>query len=107
MSHSDHDPRRNKRLTSMTRTPLAIDSGSGVVVENSSTIDMSESGVRVRTRNQIMAGQIVDVFWNKRPEHCRVVWISPDDGTHELIAGLEFIRPLSDPYRRKTPPPRA
>jgi hypothetical protein len=107
MSQSDHDSRRDKRVTFMTRTPLAIDSGSGVVVENSSTIDMSESGVRVRIRSQIRAGQIVDVFWNKRPEHCRVVWISPDDGTHELIAGLEFIRPLTDPYRRKTPPTRA
>jgi hypothetical protein len=107
MSQSDHDSRRDKRVTFMTRTPLAINSGGGVVVENSSTIDMSESGVRVRIRSQIRAGQIVDVFWNKRPEHCRVVWISPDDGTHELIAGLEFIRPLTDPYRRKTPPTRA
>lgn len=107
MSQSNQDFRRDKRVTVMTRTPLAIDAGSGVVVENSSTIDVSESGVRVRIRSQIMAGQNVDVFWNQRPEHCRVVWISPGDGTHELIAGLEFIRPLTDPYLRKTPPTRA
>jgi hypothetical protein len=107
MSQSDQEFRRDQRVTFMTRAPLAIDSGSGVLVENSSTIDMSESGVRVRIRGQIVTGQTVDVFWNKRPERCRVVWISPDDATHELIAGLEFIRPLTDPYRRRTPPARA
>jgi len=107
MSESDEDFRRDKRVTFTTRTPLAMDSGSGVLVENSSTIDMSESGVRLRVRSRIVTGQIVDVFWNERPERCRVVWISSNDGSDESVAGLEFIRPLTDPYRRKTPPLKA
>ena len=107
MSQRDQDLRRDKRVTITMRVPLAIDSGTGVIIENSSTIDMSESGVRVRIRSQIVTGQIVDIFLNKRPERCLVVWSSPDDAVNEVIAGLEFIRPLPDPHRCKTPPPRA
>ena len=89
------------------RAPLATNSGSGVLVENSSTIDISDAGLRLRLRGQIVSGDIVHVFLNDRPERCRVVWTSPDAAARELVAGLEFIRPLPDPYRLKTPPPRA
>jgi hypothetical protein len=97
MSKRDQDFRRGKRVTFTIRAPLATDSGSGSLIEDSSTIDISESGVRLRLRGQIVPGQIVDVFLNKRPERCRVVWTSPAGVTNELIAGLEFIRPLPDP----------
>jgi hypothetical protein len=96
MWQSDQDFRREKRETLMTRTPLAIDSGSGVFIENSSTIDISETGVRLRLRSQIVPGQIVDVFLNKLPGRCRVVWTRPAGVSNEIIAGLEFVRPLPD-----------
>lgn len=96
MPQSEQERRRHKRVTSAIRVPLAIDVGSGVIIENSSAIDLSGSGVRVQMRGQIVNGQIVDVYLNKRPERCRVVWISPVGAIKEVIAGLEFIRPLPD-----------
>jgi hypothetical protein len=97
MSPTDQELRRHKRVTFATRAPLAVDSGSGVLVENSSTIDISESGVRLRLRGHIVLGRFADVFLNKRPERCRVVWASATGVTNELIAGLEFVRPLPVP----------
>jgi len=76
--------------------PVATDSGSGGRIEDSSTMDISESGVRVRFRGQFVPGQIVNVFLAKRPEQCRVVWTSPAGVKNELIAGLQFIRQLPD-----------
>jgi hypothetical protein len=99
MSLGDQDRRQYRRVTFTIRAPLAGGSGSDNLIEDSSTIDISESGVRLRSRRLIVPGQIVDVFLDKRPERCRVVWTNPADVSHELIAELEFIRPLPDPIR--------
>jgi len=85
------------------RAPLATDPGSGELIKDSSTIDLSESGVRLRLRGQIVPGQIVELFLSKHPESCRVVWTSTAGADKELVAGLEFICPLPDPRRRPTP----
>jgi hypothetical protein len=97
MSQSDQDRRRSKRVTFTMPAPLSTGSGSGVLNENSSTIDISELGVRLRLHGHIEPGSIVEVFLTKRPEQCRVVWTSPAGVTSQLIAGLEFIRPLPHP----------
>jgi hypothetical protein len=96
MAVRDRVVRRHKRVTFTMRAPVATEPASSGLTEDSSIIDMSESGVCVRLRGQIVTGQIVDVFLNERPEQCRAVWTSLDHVTHEVIAGLEFIRPLSD-----------
>jgi hypothetical protein len=93
---SDQVLRRHKRVTFTTRAPLATGPGSGGLIEDSSTIDISESGVRLRLRGKIAPRQIVDVFLSKRPERCRIVWTSSAGVSNALIAGLEFIRPLPD-----------
>jgi hypothetical protein len=95
MSQGDQDRRRGKRVNFTMRAPLAT--GSGGLIEDSTTIDISGYGVRLRLRGQIVPGQIVDVFLSKKPERCRVVWTRPTSVTNELIAGLEFLRPLPDP----------
>jgi hypothetical protein len=87
-------------VTFTLHAPLATGSGGGGRIEDSSTINMSDSGVRLRLRGQIVPGQIVDVFLTKRPERCRVVWTRPG-ATNELMAGLEFIGPLPDPLLAK------
>ena len=97
MSQSDQDRRRVKRVTFTVPAPLSTASGNGVLNENSSTIDISELGIRLRLHGQIEPGSIVEVFFTKRPEQCRVVWTSPAGVTSQLIAGLEFIRPLPQP----------
>jgi len=104
MPLSDQYIRRDKRVTLATRTSLRTGSGSGSLIEDASTIDLSGSGVRLRLCGQVVPGQIVEVFLSKRPERCRVVWTSSDRANKELIAGLEFTRPLPDLRSPQTPP---
>jgi hypothetical protein len=102
MTQNDRDFRRDKRVTFTMRAPLAAVDNDGSLIEHALTIDLSQSGVRLRLRGQVEPGQIVDVFLSKRPERCRVVWTSPAGPHKELIAGLEFIYPLPDPRNHKT-----
>ena len=104
MPVKDQDYRRDQRVAYNMRAPLSTTPGSGEFIEDSSTLDLSESGVRLRLRGQLEPGQLVEVYLTKRPEPCRVVWTSPAKDTKELIAGLEFLCPLPDP-RHRTPPP--
>jgi hypothetical protein len=104
MALADQDYRRHKRVTFNTRAALNLVSGSGDLIENASTIDLSESGARVRLAGQIEPGQVVELFLGIRPEQCRVVWTSPAGAKKELVAGLEFVSSLPDPRRRQTPP---
>jgi hypothetical protein len=97
MSESNQDRRRANRVTITVHAPLSIASDSGVLNENASTVDISELGVRLRIHGQIEPGSIVEVFLTKHPEQCRVVWTNPAGVTKQLIAGLEFIRPLPNP----------
>src|SRR5579862_5259162 len=96
MAQSEQDRRRSKRIEFTMHAPLSTRSGSGVLDETSSTIDISELGVRLRLQGQIEPGSIVEVFLSKRPEECRVVWTSPAGVTSEATAGLEFTRPLPE-----------
>ena len=96
MPQNDQDRRRANRVEFTMRAPLSTGSGNGDLIEDSTTMDISELGVRLRLRGQVVPGQIVNVFLNSHPEQCRVVWTSPAGVTNQLIAGLEFIRPLPD-----------
>ena len=97
MSQPNQDRRRANRVTFKVPAPLSIGSSSGDLIRDSSTIDISELGVRLRLHGQIEPGSIVEVFFTIRPEQCRVVWTSPSGVTSEVTAGLEFIRPLPQP----------
>jgi hypothetical protein len=94
MSKNDQDRRRAKRVTFTMPAPVSASPGNSVPDENSSTIDISELGVRLRVHGKIEPGSIVEVFLAKRPERCRVVWTNQAGVTNHSIAGLEFIRPL-------------
>jgi hypothetical protein len=104
MTLNDQDFRRDKRVAFTTRAALDPVSGASGPIKDASTIDLSESGARVRLSGRIEPGQIVELYLSKRPEPCRVVWTAPYEATQELVAGLEFICPLPDPRRRQTPP---
>jgi hypothetical protein len=86
-----------------TRVALGTNSALGGRVVEASTIDLSESGVRLRFSGMVEPGQIVELFLGKRPERCRVVWTAPTPARQELIAGLEFMTKLPM-ARRRTPP---
>lgn len=94
MPLADQEFRRDKRVTFTLRAPLSTDSSSDGAIKDVSTIDLSGSGLRVRLNGQISPGQIVEVFLNKRPERCRVVWTRAARANQDLIVGLEFISPL-------------
>jgi hypothetical protein len=104
MPLGDQDYRRHKRVTFTTHAALSLASGKGELIANASTIDLSESGARVRFTGQVEPGQIVDLLLGIRPEQCRVVWTSPTATKKELVAGLEFVCPLPDPRHPQTPP---
>ena len=101
MTQNDQGFRREKRVPFATRAALIPVSGEGGIIDDASTIDLSESGVRVRLTGQIEPGQVVALFLGRRPEQCRVVWTTPGQAGKELIAGLEFIFSLPEPRRRK------
>ena len=104
MPSNDQDYRRAQRVACTMRAPLATNPLKGEFIEDSSTMDLSESGVRLRLRGEVAPGQLVEVYLTKRPEPCRVVWTKPGSETNELIAGLEFLCPLPDPRHRPSPP---
>lgn len=104
MSPNNQNFRRDKRVTFTMQARLATGSGGESPVQDVSVLDLSESGLRVRVCGLIVPGQVVDVFLNKRPERCRVVWTSPVGPNTELIAGLEFTYSLPEPTDDQTPP---
>jgi len=104
MPLDDQEFRRERRVAFATHAELSPVSGVGGLIEQASTIDFSESGVRLRVMGQVMPGQIVDLYLGKRPERCRVVWTESASAQREIIAGLEFMYPLPDSRRRPIPP---
>ena len=96
MPEANQEFRREKRVPFTTRATLSTISGTENLVRDASTIDLSESGARVRFSGQIQPGQVVELFLSTRPEPCRVVWTAPGKATKELIVGLQFTSPLPD-----------
>ena len=94
MPQNDQDRRRANRVAFSMHAPVSTGPGNSDLIKDSSTIDISELGVRLRLRGQIVPGQIVNVFINNHPEQYRVVWTSPASTDDYLIAGLESTRPL-------------
>jgi len=96
MPQNDPDRRRGHRIAFTMPAPVSTGTGNDDLIEDSSTIDISDSGVRLRLRGHIEPGQIVYVHLNKHPEQCRVVWTNSVVGSDQLIAGLEFTSPMPD-----------
>jgi hypothetical protein len=97
MSQNDQDRRRANRVALKMHAPVSTGSGISGRIEDSSTIDISELGFRLRLRGQVAPGQIVNVFVNSHSEQYRVVWTSPASTGDYLIAGLELTHPLPGP----------
>lgn len=95
--------RRERRVAFEMPATVEFGPGKGMRIDNSVTVDLSESGVRLRLTGEIHPGEIVDLYLNPRPERCRVVWTSPAGAADEKFVGLQFISPLPDVRRRDTP----
>ena len=97
MPATNQEFRREKRVPFTTRATLSTFSSTGNLVKDAATIDLSESGAKVRFSGQIEPGQTVELFLSSRPEPCRVVWTAPGIATKEIIVGLQFTSPLPAP----------
>jgi hypothetical protein len=104
MRLNDRNFRREKRISFSTRAALALDSDRPESREEVSTVDLSESGVKVRMAGQLVPGQMVELYLGNQPDPCRVVWTTSLHASKEFVSGLEFVSPLPDPRRRPVPP---
>jgi hypothetical protein len=101
MPLTDQEFRREKRVPFTTKASLAVVSGEEQVVKDASTIDLSESGARVRYTGAIHPGETVKLFLSTRPEPCRVVWTAPGKAPQEVIVGLRFTHPLPEEEQKQ------
>ena len=96
MPLSDQEFRREKRILFTTRATLATNKERSGQGKNASTIDLSESGARIRFSGLVQPGEEVNLYLSHSPEPCRVVWTAPGEVLQELIVGLQFTRSLSE-----------
>jgi PilZ domain len=101
MALNDQEFRKEKRVPFTTKASLATTSEGGQVVKDASTIDLSESGARVRFSGNIQPGQAVELFFTTRPEPCLVVWTAPGKAPEELIVGLQFTSPVPEQHQQQ------
>jgi hypothetical protein len=88
--------RRCRRVTVNKRIAVVVDSDRDGIANNVFALDLSELGVRIRSKVKLLPGQLVTVIPRAGNNHqgvpSRVVWVSQrSDGSGE--AGLAFLQP--------------
>ena len=88
--------RRRQRVAVNKQIAIVVDSDRDGIANTVFALDMSELGVRVRSKVDFRPGQLVTVIPRGGNDHqgvpSRVVWVSqPSDGSSE--AGLAFLQP--------------
>jgi len=90
------DRRRCRRVAVNKQIAVVVDSERDGIANTVFALDMSELGVRIRSKLNLLPGQLVTVIPRAGDDHqavrSRVVWVSPrSDGSGE--AGLAFLQP--------------
>lgn len=86
--------RKSRRLPVRLPFSLALVSESQVQTFPAQSIDLSKSGLRVRTATQFTSGQTLEVTLLEgpaRPVPARVVWAGSPTAANEYEFGLEYI----------------
>ena len=90
-----HEYQRNgTRLPVRLPYSLGVCDGEGDVILRAESVNVSKSGLRVRTDSQLSLGQTVEVALlegTPRPVVARVVWVGQPDGPNQYEFGLEYI----------------
>ena len=90
-----HENQRNgRRLPVRLPYSLVFGDGSREVTIHAESINVSKSGLRVRTDSQLLPGQTVAVALldvTPRPVVARVVWVGQPDGPNQYEFGLEYV----------------
>ncbi len=92
-----YNPRRCNRIYVKMPISLLVESQGAKVVHDTSTVDLSHRGARVRARIPLWPGQSIEVIANTGPKLAvpsRVVWVHATSADQDGEAGLEFLRPL-------------
>ncbi len=93
--NDNQNQRKGHRLP--VRLPYSLVSGSGndAIVINAESINLSKSGMRLRTDSEITSGQTVEVVLldgaTANPVLARVVWVGKSAESDEYEFGLEYI----------------
>ena len=90
------DRRRCRRVAVNKLIAVVVDSDREGIANSVFALDMSELGVRIRSKVNLLPGQLVSVIPragnDHQAVHSRVVWVSQrSDGSGE--AGLAFLQP--------------
>jgi len=88
--------RRCSRVAVNKRIAIVVDSDRASIAQTVFALDLSELGVRIRSKVDLLPGQLVTVIPTGGNDHqavpSRVVWVSQrSDGSGE--AGLAFLQP--------------
>jgi hypothetical protein len=88
--------RRSRRVAINRQITVEVDSDRDRITKTVFALDMSELGVRIRSKVNLLPGQLVTVIPRAGDDHqavpSRVVWVSQrSDGSGE--AGLAFLQP--------------
>jgi len=88
--------RRRRRVAVNKQIAIIVDSDRDGIANTVFAVDMSELGVRIRSRVNLLPGQLVTVIPkagdDRQAVPSRVVWVSQgSDGSGE--AGLAFLQP--------------
>ena len=86
--------RRFRRKTERIPVTLLMKDRGREFERSASTVDLSESGLRVRTAAELSEGQIVYVLASRGYSplgYCRVVWVRETDHIRRNEAGLKLM----------------
>ena len=88
--------RRRQRVAVNKQIAIVVDSDRDGIANTVFALDMSDLGVRIRSKINLLPGQLVTVIPragdDRQAVPSRVVWVSqPSDGSSE--AGLAFLQP--------------
>jgi PilZ domain len=102
MDGGDHqNQRKGHRLPVKLPYSLVSGSGSDAIVINAESINLSKSGMRLRTDSELTSGQTVEVVLlegaSANPVLARVVWVGKSAGSDEYEFGLEYIPTAANP----------
>ena len=93
---ADHQPerRRFERVPSQISVTLALKYEGWEFQQSACTVDLSRSGLRIRTEPTLDEGRVVYLFSDAGAllsRNCRVVWVRAGRPEQQCEAGLEFL----------------
>ena len=91
---SHENQRKGHRLPVRLPFSLVVGKGSKEVTIRAESINISKSGMRVRTESQLFSGQTVEVILlegTPYPVVARVVWVGDPANPNQFEFGLEYV----------------